>query len=348
MAGFSQSGDERSIWICFRCALIVGKGKGRTQGIIGKPLLLPFYPKFRAIVEGRDSRKGIEQHMDRHKMHLIAKFRINPLHVMVIHEIVKLQPVRPVAAHSIKALDRMGDLKIIMVVVAGIKGFMQMVIGNGMQSALVDPSGIIPMDHFPHKPKLGLHFVGHLAQGFHKIKIQYVCGIQPDPVHIELFDPKSDHVANIILHRRVVLVQFHQQIITAPVFIGKSIVIFIVPPKIHIAVPIFIRGIFPVPFYILKSKKITAGMVEHAVKNNPHPLFMALGYKIGQILVGTQPAVQFFVIRSFVPMADGFKKGADIDGVTANLFYVGNPGDQLIQSMDWFFIRILFWRIGKP
>ncbi len=113
----------------------------------------------------------------------------------------------------------MGDLKIIVVVVAGIKGFVQMIICHGMKSSLIDPSRIIPMNDLAHKPKIWFYFLCHMAECFHIFEIQNVSGVQADPVDIKFFHPEADHVANVIANRRIVLVQLCEKVITAPVLV---------------------------------------------------------------------------------------------------------------------------------
>ena len=238
---------------------------------------------------------------------------------MVVHEVVQFQSVGAVAAHAVETFHRMGDLEIVVVVVAGVQGFVQMIVGHGMQCALVDPTGVIPMDDLAHEPELGLDLVCHMTQRFHEIKIQHIGGIQTYAVNVKLADPEADHIADIVPHRRIALVQLHQQVIATPVFIGKSVVVLVVTPEIHIAVPVFVRGIFPIFFVFLESKKVSACVVKHAVQNHPDARLMAFCHKVFQIPVVPQAAVQLFVIRGLIAVSHGFKQGPYVQGVHADL-----------------------------
>ena len=59
---------------------------------------------------------------------------------------------------------------------------------------------------------------------------------------------------------------------------------------------------------ILKSEEITACMVEYTIKDHTDAFFMAGFYKIGEIFIGSETGIQFFVIGCLVAMSDTFKK----------------------------------------
>ena len=106
-----------------------------------------------------------------------------------------------------------------------------MVVGHGVESALVDPAGVISVDHLAHQPELGLHFVCHMPERLHEIKIQHIGGVQPYAVNVKLADPEADYVADIVPYRRISLVQLYQQVISPPVLIGKTSLYSLFPQK---------------------------------------------------------------------------------------------------------------------
>ena len=62
-------------------------------------------------------------------------------------------------------------------------------------------------------------------------------------------------------------IQFYQLIMTFPAFIGKSVVIIIIPVKIHICEPVLIWRILSVFQQILKCKETSSHMVKHSVQH---------------------------------------------------------------------------------
>ncbi len=144
--------------------------------------------------------------MNRGKVLLFIQFGIDPLHIMVVRKIVEPESVDAVAAHFIEPLYRMCNFKIIVVVVPGVKRFVQGVIGDAVQSAFVNPAGIVPVDDLAHEPEIRLYFIGSPPERFHVFKIQNVSGIQPDSVNIKFADPEADDVTDIVSDRRIVLV----------------------------------------------------------------------------------------------------------------------------------------------
>ena len=145
-----------------------------------------------------------------------------------------------ISNHVVHILNGMGHFKIVVVIVSGIQRFMKHIVRNGMQCSVIGPSCVISMNHLAHQPKILLHLIRHISQGFHIFEIHHISGIQADSVNIKLSHPESHHITNIVLHRRISLIQLCQKVISAPVCIGKSIIIRIITPEIHIAIPIFV------------------------------------------------------------------------------------------------------------
>ena len=202
----AQSCDELCTGILFRCICIVCKIQCRTDGIVGIPLLLSLNAELRAVVNRRHSRQGIEQHMNRCKVCLILKLCIDTLHIMIVHEIIKLQSLRTIASHLIETFYRMGNLKIVVIIMAGIQRLVELIVGDGMQCSFIDPAAVIPVNHFTHKPELRLHFICGPAQRFHIFKIQHVRCIQTNTIYIKLADPEPDHITDIIPDCRIMLI----------------------------------------------------------------------------------------------------------------------------------------------
>ncbi len=125
---------------------------------------------------------------------------------MVVHKIVQLQAVRTVAPHLIEPPDRVGDLKIIVIIVARVQGLVQVVVCYRVKRPLIDPAGIVPVDHLTHKPEIRPDLPGCVPKGLHVPKVQHVGGIQTDAVNVKLPCPETDHIADIVPDRRVVLV----------------------------------------------------------------------------------------------------------------------------------------------
>ena len=240
-------------------------------------------------------------------MRLVAQLGIDTFYIVVVHKIIQLQSFWPVAAHFIEAFYGMSDLKVVVIIVSGIQCLVQMIVGNGMKGSFVDPADVIAVDDLTHQPEFRFYFIGSLTQCLHKIKIQHIGSVQTDTVNIEFVYPETDHIADIVLNFRIALVQFYQKIVTAPVLIRESIVVFIVATEVHIAVPVTVAGVLPVGLNIFKCKKVTAGVIEYTVQNNTDALLMTFLYKMSQIFICAKTAVQFLVVCGFITMSYGFK-----------------------------------------
>ena len=306
-ADFSKCCNESSTGIGGECIFIVIQVQLWAKRIIRTIFFFPFYAEFGTIIERWNTRKCIQQHMNRSKMCLLIQLCINTFYVMIVYKVIKFQTLRTVAAHFIETLYGMSYFKIIVVVMTGIQSFVQMIVGNRVKSPFIDPAGIITMDHFAHQPEVRFHLICCVAQSLHKIKVQYIRRIQTNTVNIKFADPEANHIADIIFHFRITLIQFYKKIIAAPVFIGKTVIIFSISIKIHIAVPVAVTRLFSVGLNIFKCKKIAAGMIKYTVQNHPDTLSVAFFYKVGQIFIRSQAAVQLLIVRSFITMSHRFK-----------------------------------------
>ena len=224
---------------------------------------------------------------------------------------------------------------------------MQTVVGDRMESPLIDPAGVVSMNHLPHEPEIRPYLLSRLAERMHVSEIQHIGGIQTDAVNLKLPGPEPDHVTDIIPDRRIILIQLRQKVIPSPVFVGETVVVLIISPEIYPAVPVLVLRILPVLFNVLKGKKISPRVVEHAVQNHPNPLSVALLHKSGQVFIGAKTAVQLFVIRSLIPMAHRFKQRADVQRAASDLPHMPDPRQQRVQTMLRLPVRIGFGRPRK-
>ena len=276
-------------------------------------------------------------------MCFIIQLGVDTFYVMVVHKIIQLQSIRTVTTHFIETFYGMRNFKVIVIVMSGIQGLMQMIVGDGMQGSFIDPADIISVNDLTHQPELWLHCIGCLTKSLHKIKIQNVCSIQTNTVNIECFHPETNHITDVIPYFRITLVQFHQKIIATPVLVGKTIVIFIVAVEIHIAVPVAVERIFTVLQNIFKCKKIASGVIEYAIQNDPDTLTVTFFYKINQVFIRTQTTVQLLIISCFVTMSHRFKQRSDIQCITSKIMDMSDPWKQCIQPMNWLLVSILLW-----
>lgn len=111
------------------------------------------------------------------------------------------------------------------------------------------------MNHFPHKPEVRFHLVCNMAQSLHKIKVKYVRRVKTDTIYIKLADPEADYITNIIFYGWISLIEFYQQVVSAPVIVAETIIVLVVAVKVYIAVPISIRRAFAFLLNVFKRKK---------------------------------------------------------------------------------------------
>ena len=247
---------------------------------------------------------------------------------MVIRE--EIQP--GVVAQSLQPAHGVGNFKIVVVVVAAPQALVQLVVGHRVQHFRVCPAAVIAVDDLAHQPELRLYLVCQTAQPAHEVKIQHIGCVQTDAIDVELLHPEADGIIMVLLHLRVALVQLDQQVVAAPVAVGKAIVILVVAPEVHIAEPVLIAGVLTVCFQVLEREEIASHMVEHAVHDDPLPAGVAGRHKSLELLVGAKAAVHQTVVDGIITVGAALEQRADVDGCTAQLCRVGCPCFQLCKS----------------
>ena len=235
-------------------------------------------------------------------------------------------------AQPLQSAHSVGNFKIVMVVVSAPQTLVQLVVGNGVQHFRVCPAAVIAVDDLAHQPELRFYLICQTAQPAHEVEVQHVGCIQTDAVDVELLHPEADGIIMVLLHLRVALVQLDQQVVAAPVAVGKAIVILVVAPEVHIAEPVLIAGVLAVRLQVLEGKEIAAHMVEHAVHDDPLSAGVAGRHKGLELLVGAKAAVHQTVVDGIVAVGAALEQRADVDGRTTQLCRVGCPCFQLCKS----------------
>ena len=170
-------------------------------------------------------------------MFLVVQFGHDPGNIMIVYKGIQLH----IAADAQKSPHRVGDLEIIVVIVAGIQSLMQFVVGDRMKHLSVGPAAVIAVNDLAHEPEIRLQAVAHTSELPHKFMFQNICSVETDTVNIKLGHPETDRIKMIIPHDGVPEIQLHQKIESSPVIIRKMIVIFIISPEINVAVPVPVR-----------------------------------------------------------------------------------------------------------
>ena len=266
-------------------------------------------------------------------MRLIVKHRHDSIEIMVIREIIQSQSGRPASSHIIQTFHVMGDFKIIVIIMRRIQRFVQDKIGHRVEMFRIGPPDILSANDLSHQPEVRPDLVCLHSEFMHKAEIQYIRRVQPQSVDRKRIHPELHRLLVIANHLRIALVQFGQQIVSAPVFVAESVPVLIISGKIHISVPVPVPGRFTVFLQILKRKKLSARMIEYGIQNHPDSPAVALSDKKRQILIGSQPSVHFPVIRGLIPMSHRFKQRPDVQRAAPDFHHMIQPGNKRQQPI---------------
>ena len=238
---------------------------------------------------------------------------------MIVHKGVKL------ASDGLQPSYVVGNFKEVVIIEAGVKAFVKFVIGDGVEHLTVNPAAVVPVNHLAHEPEIFLHGLCLAAHFLHEVEVQHIGAVQAYSVNVKLINPKPDDVKEIGPYIRVKEVQAGQFKMSLPGFVSKGIAAGALPVKVHPLIPVLIGGIPALFLYVLKGKKFTSRVIEHAVHYYLYALLVALGHKISERIIIAQTPVHQLIISGIVSMAGGFKNRAYVDGAAAQGADVGNP-----------------------
>ena len=150
----------------------------------------------------------------------------------------------------------------------------------------------------------------------------------------------------ILPHGGVLQVQLRQQLIAAPGLVPQAVVIAVVAVKAH-PVPVAVGGVLPVPQQVPEGEEVPAGMVEHRVQHHPQALFVAVGHKVAQVVVGPQAGIQQAIVGGLVAVTHGLEQRPDVQGVQAQAGDVIHPGQERPQPGLRFAVIVLRRRAAQ-
>ena len=99
-------------------------------------------------------------------MVFVDKLGVNTLYIVVINKVVELK-----STHIIQSFYCVGNFKVVVVVMTGVQGLVQVIVGHGVQGVCIGPAVVVAVDNLTHQPKVRLNFICHAAHTLHVIKV---------------------------------------------------------------------------------------------------------------------------------------------------------------------------------
>ena len=261
---------------------------------------------------------------------------------MIVHKAVELHPPVNSAVLVELSSDGMCNLKIIIVIVPGIKTFMQLIICHAVQEPfpVLNIAAVVPVNHLAHQPEILLLFLCGRPHLFHESKVKAVRAVQPYSVDVKFVNPETYHIQKIIANLLILQVQIHQFKAVSPCLIGKSVIIPRIASKPDSFVPSAVTGSFSLFLNITERKKFSARVIEHSVHYDLYAQFMGMGDKCLEIFIVSQTAINGPVISRIVAVGGRLEQRADINRPKSQIRRVLQPFIQNIKAMCNLFLLI--------
>ena len=255
------------------------------------------------------------------------------VHVVVIYKGVEPHPPVDAAVLVEFPADGVGDLEVVVVVVAGVQPLVQFVVGDAVQLVAADVPAVVPVDDLPHEPEVRLFLIHAPAHLLEEGVVQAVGAVQPDAVDVKGVDPEADDIQDVVPHPPLPVVQIYQLEAVPPGLVAKAVVVGAVPAEVEALVPGAVGRALPVFLNILKGEKLPAGVVKDTIHHHPDVSPVGGLYKAGKILVVPQAAVHHPVVPGVIAVGGGFEQGPDIDRRAPQGGNMGQPFLQLAKAV---------------
>ena len=126
------------------------------------------------------------------------------VYIVVIHKRIQFHPLINAPVFVKFPPDGVGNFKVIVVIVSGIKALVQFIIGNTVEHTLSVPdiTAVISVNHLAHKPEIPFLCLRSSPHFFHKRELQTVCTVQTNTVNVKRIDPEINDSQQVFPHSR--------------------------------------------------------------------------------------------------------------------------------------------------
>ena len=167
----------------------------------------------------------------------------------------------------------MGDLKVIVVVVAGIDALVALVVGDGIEHVAVGDAVVVAVGDLAVEPEIGLFRLAKLFETAEEIHVDHVRRVKAQTVDAELVDPVF-HCAEQVSHDVLVAeVELDQIVVTCPALVPEGIAVGTAAVEMQVLEPAAVGRIPLFLLHVLEGEEIPADMVENAVQDHADTVF---------------------------------------------------------------------------
>ena len=286
-----------------------------------------------AVVEGGDARHGVQQGVHVVQVGGVGQLAGQTIHVVVVREIIEGQiPID--APWPELAVEGVGDLEIVFVVVGGPQALPALVIGDGVQHLRVGPPGVVPVDDLPHEPEVRITVLHKALEGAEEVKIHAVGGVQPQAVDVEGIHPHAHRVQQVAHHVGVAQVELHQLVVALPGGVPEGVPHGGGAAEVQVVEPAAVGRALALLPHVLEGPEFPAHVVEYPVQHHPDAVFVELLTQLGEGVVVSQAAVNLEIVGGVVAVLHRLEHRPQVQGVDPQLLQVGDPVVELLQPLD--------------
>ena len=153
----------------------------------------------KSLIQGaRDAGHTVQQRIHRIKAALVIDRAGDPVDIVVIHEVVKLDIAVNSAVCAALAVDGIVDLEEILVIVGRPDTLVALIIRCRIEHFRVCPTVVVAVDDLAHEPEFGISALAEGMDALEEIEVDAVSRIKADAVDLEFLHPVRHSVQQII------------------------------------------------------------------------------------------------------------------------------------------------------
>jgi hypothetical protein len=168
------------------------------------------------------------------------------------------------------AVEGVGDLEVVAVVVARVETLVALVVGGGVERLGVRPVPIVAVDDLPHQPEVGAPGTEVAGEVALEAEVQAVGGVEPEPVDPEAVDPVVDGGEEVVPDLGIVEVELDQVVEAVPALVGEGVALGAGAVEVE-EEPVAVGGALASLPDVGERPEVAADVVEDPVEDQAQP-----------------------------------------------------------------------------
>ena len=162
----------------------------------------------------------------------------------------------------------MRDLKVVVVVVAGVNTLVALVVRNGVEHILVCDSVVVAVCDFAVEPEIGLLGLAEILELLEELGVDNVRRVKAQSVDAELVDPHFNGAEKVVDNLVVSQIELYEVVVTCPALVPEGVAVAASSVEVEVLEPAAVARIPLFLLNVVEGEELSAYVVKYAVEDN--------------------------------------------------------------------------------